>query len=162
MVILGIDPGIATIGYGIIKVHFKRTKRRNKVLKCLRFGCIKTDPTDDFPKRLVVLSKEVRKLVNTYRPKLVAIERIFFFKNKKTAIKVSEAIGAILLTLAKMKVPSIECSPLQVKKFLTKNGRADKKDVQKKVEKILKIRNVPLKDDAADALALSLYVANQT
>jgi len=159
MVILGIDPGTATTGYGVIKILSKKGKK-TRALKCLKFGCIKTEPKDNFPKRLLILSREIKKLVKIHRPKLAAIESLFFFKNQKTVIRVSEATGVIILILEKMRVPIIEYSPLQVKKFLTKNGRADKKDVQKKVEKILKIKDAALKDDAADALALALYAAN--
>jgi len=162
MVILGIDPGTATTGYGIIKTYFKKGERRARTLKCLGFGCIKTDPIDNFPKRLVVLSRGIKKLVKNYQPQLVAIESLFFFKNQKTIIRVSEAIGVTILVLEKMKIPIVEYSPLQVKKFLTKNGRADKKDIQKKVKKILKIKDVSIKDDAADALALALYAAHHT
>ena len=170
MVILGIDPGTATTGYGIMKIHFRNTKgkiakkkvkRKNKIFKCLKFGCIETEPKDSFPRRLVIISQEIKKLVKAYQPQLVAIEKLFFFRNKKTAIRVSEATGAILLILEKAKVPIIEFSPLQVKKFLTKNGRADKREIQRKVEKTLKIKKGKIRDDAADALAIALYAAHQ-
>lgn len=166
MIILGIDPGTANTGYGIIRVSCrktgkKKTRRSTKSLKCLKFGCIKTTPVERFPRRLITLSKELRKIVKTYQPKIVAVEKLFFFKNKKTVIRVSEATGVILLVLEKMKIPIVEYSPLQVKKFLTGNGRADKKDVQNEVEKILKLNNGRIKDDAADALALALYAAHQ-
>ena len=161
MVILGIDPGTATIGYGVIRVYSRKSKKRTGRFKCLKFGCIRTNPDDDFPKRLIVLQQEIRKLVKSYRPRLVIIETLFFFQNKKTAIKVSEATGVIILTLERMHIPMIECSPLQVKKFLTKNGRADKEEVRRMVKKVLKIKDPHMKDDAADALALALYAANQ-
>jgi len=158
MIILGIDPGTATTGYGAIKI-FSKNSKKNKTLECLNFGCIKTKPKDNFPKRLLILSQEIRKLVKTHKPQIAAIESLFFFKNQKTVIRVSEATGVIILTLEKMKIPIVEYSPLQVKKFLTQNGRAEKKDIQKKVGKILKIKGRLVRDDAADALALALYAA---
>ena len=159
MIILGIDPGTATTGYGIIQTKNKR--RGTKNLRCINFGCVETNKDLDFSKRLLFLSKEIRKITKDYQPELAAIETLFFFQNKKTAIKVSQAIGVILLTLEKMKIPIVEYSPLEVKKFLTKNGWAKKDDIQKRVKKVLKLKE-PLKpDDIADALALAIYAAHK-
>ena len=157
MIILGVDPGTATTGYGVINSSEKKDEKEN--LKCIDFGCIETKKDLYFPKRLILVSKEIRKLVKLYRPSLAAIEKLFFFKNHKTAISVSQSIGVIILTLERMKIPIVEYSPLQVKKNLTNNGRSDKKEVQKEVEKIYTLEKKIKKDDAADALAIATYAA---
>ncbi len=156
MIIIGIDPGTATTGYGVIQV---KNKSKAKEINCLECGCINTDKKDDFSKRLSVLSKEVKKLVKKYNPDLVAIEKLFFFQNFKTAMKVSQAIGVLFLVLGQMKVSFVEYTPLEVKKFLTKRGRADKKEVEKKVKKILNIKGKVSRDDTADALGIAIYAA---
>lgn len=156
---MGIDPGTATTGYGVIKVRQRKSKnRKTKKIEYLSHGCIETDCNDDFLKRLNTLSKEMRFLVKKHRPDFVAVEKLFFFQNFKTAMKVSQAMGVIFLTLAKMKVPVLEYAPLEVKKTLTKNGRARKKEVEKKVKKMLKLKEIK-KDDSADALAVAICAA---
>lgn len=157
MIIVGIDPGTATTGYGVVKVKSKN--RRAKELKCLDFGCIKTSQNDDFIKRFLVLSKEIKKLVKKHKPDFVAVEKLFFFQNFKTAMRVSQAIGVVFLTLGQIKVPVIEYTPLEVKKFLTKNGKAHKKEIEKRVRKVLKIKKKVKRDDPADALAIAIYAA---
>ena len=156
MIILGIDPGTATTGYGVVKVTKKGP--RSKSFKCLDYGCIETNKDEDFLKRLSILEKGIRKTVRFYQPNLVAVERLFFFQNFKTAMRVSQAIGVMLLTFEKMKIPVFEYAPLEVKKTLTKDGRAHKKEVEKKVKKMLKLKKIK-KDDAADALAIAICAA---
>lgn len=158
MIILGIDPGTATTGYGVVRV--KKQKKKKKDFQCLSYGCIETDCNDDFLKRLFFLSKELRKIVRKYNPDYVAVEKLFFFKNFKTAIKVSQAMGVIFLTLEKMKMPVVEFAPLEVKKVLTKNGRAKKKEVEIKVKKMLKLKEIR-RDDSADALAVAICAAHK-
>lgn len=154
MIILGLDPGTATTGYGVI-----RKSKRN--LRCIKYGCIETSALLSFSKRLLFLSKEVRSLVKIHHPQIVALETLFFFKNKKTIVRVSQATGVLLLTLGRLGVKTVEYSPQEVKKFLTKNGRAEKEEVQKKVKRSLNLKKVSLKDDAADALALAIYAASK-
>jgi crossover junction endodeoxyribonuclease RuvC len=156
MIILGIDPGTATTGYGVIKVTKKGPRSKN--FKCLDHGCIETECGQDFLKRLAKLSKEIRKITKEYQPDYAAVEKLFFFQNFKTAMKVSQAIGVILLTFERMRTPVVEYAPLEVKKALTRNGRAEKKDVEKKVKKMLKLKEIK-KNDAADALAIAICAA---
>jgi crossover junction endodeoxyribonuclease RuvC len=156
MIILGIDPGTATTGYGLIKVTKKGPRSKN--FKYLNHGCIETTCGDDFSKRLIVLSKKLKNLIKEQRPNYVAIEKLFFFQNFKTAMMVSQAIGVMFLILEQMKIPVVEYTPLEVKKFLTKNGRAHKKEVEEKVKKMLKLKKIK-KDDSADALAIAIFAA---
>ena len=148
MIILGIDPGTATTGYGVIK----KTKRN---LKCLTWGTIETNPSLSNGERLKNLQNQLNKLIKKYKPKLLTVEKIYFFKNIKTAIPVAQAKGTILLTAAKKKIPIFEFTPLQVKTAITGYGRADKKQVQKMIKRLLNLKKLP-KDDAADALGVAI------
>ena len=159
MIILGIDPGVATTGYGFIK-----TKRNTKhdirhTLKCLGYGCIKTTPEMPDAERLKKINQELNKIINKYKPQILAVENIYFFKNLKTAMPVSQAKGVILLTAAKKKIPVYEFTPLQIKMTVVGYGRAEKKQVQKMVEKILELEETPKPDDAADALGVAICYA---
>lgn len=150
MIVLGIDPGIATTGYGLINF-----KKKNDI-KCLSYGLIKTSPSSPTPERLKKINNELSKLMKVYRPKIMAIENLYFFKNLKTAIPVSQSCGVILLTAAKNKIPVEGFTPLQVKSIITKNGWASKSEVQKKIKKLLKLKELPEPDDAADALGIAI------
>lgn len=150
MIVLGIDPGTATTGYGLI-----RFKKKNDI-KCLGYGLIKTSPSSPTPERLKKINNELSKLIKVYRPKIMAVENLYFFKNLKTAIPVSQACGVILLTAAKNRLPVEGFTPLQVKSIITKNGWASKPEVQKKLKKILKLKELPRPDDAADALGIAI------
>ncbi|MBU0546879.1 MAG: crossover junction endodeoxyribonuclease RuvC [Patescibacteria group bacterium] len=155
MIILGIDPGTATTGYGIIQD--KKTKGKNRTFKCICCGTIQTKPTQSIPYRLQIIQKELAKIINQYNPEILVMERIFFFRNVKTIITVSQAQGIILFTAAKKKLPVYQFTPLQVKMTITGYGRAEKKEVEKKVKKIFKTKTLPSKsDDAIDALAIAL------
>lgn len=157
MIILGIDPGTATTGYGIIKKN-ENKKQKSKVIA---FGCIKTNPTSSPAERLNKLYNELNKIIAEYQPKVLAIENIYFFKNLKTALPVSQAKGVILLAGAKKKIPIYEFTPLQVKMAITGYGRAEKKQIQKMLPKILAdLEEIPMSDDAADALAIAYCCAN--
>lgn len=156
MIIIGIDPGTATTGYGIIKVE--KSGPRSKNLKYISHGCIETACGEDFSKRLLILSKKLKNLIKKEKPDFVAIEKLFFFQNFKTAMMVSQAIGVMFLILEQMKIPVLEYAPLEVKKFLTKNGRAQKKEVEEKVKKMLKLKKIK-RDDSADALAIAICAA---
>ena len=152
MFIFGIDPGIAITGYGIIE-------KDKKILRCISYGSIKTEPFLAPAERLNKLYNKLNKLLKEYQPKIVATETLYFFKNAKTAIRVSEARGVILLTAAKKKILIKEYTPLQVKINVCGYGRAEKKQVQKMVKKILNLEELPKPDDAADALAIALCAA---
>lgn len=149
MIVIGIDPGTATTGFGIIK----KTRGENKVVD---FGCIITKPGMPDAERLKILSNELNKLLKKHQPKVMAVENIFFFKNLKTVMPVSQAKGVILLAAAKKKIPVYEFSPLQVKMAVTGYGKAEKKQVQKMVFNLLNLKEIPKQDDAADALGIAL------
>lgn len=154
MTILGIDPGTATTGFGLIK----RDKKHN--LKLLEYGCIKTSSNLSTAERLNSLQKKLNSLLKKYKPDIAAVEDIFFFKNLKTAIKVSQARGVILLTAIRAKCRIEEYTPLQVKQAVHTYGRADKKQVQQMVKVILNLKQIPKPDDAADALAIAICCAH--
>lgn len=155
MIILGIDPGTATTGYGVVRAK-KINCRAKKNLKCLDYGVIKTSPLQPTGERLKKINNELDKLIKKYRPKVLAIESLYFFKNLKTALPVSQAKGVILLTAAKKRVPVQEFTPLQVKMIVAGYGRAEKAQVQEKIRALLSLENAPKSDDAADALATAL------
>jgi len=154
VIILGIDPGTANTGYGIIE--------KTKYLKCLDYNVIHTAPGIEPGERLRMINNELSKVIKKYQPDILAIEKLFFFKNLKTAIPVSQAKGSILLTAAKKKIPVWEYTPLQIKMTVTGNGRADKKQVQNSLKDMLKLKEIPKPDDAADALAVAVtYVLKE-
>jgi len=153
MKILGIDPGTATTGYGVLSA--KRSK-----LTLLDFGWIKTDKKDSLQDRLVIIQRETLALIKNHKPDVLALERIFFATNVKTAMSVSEATGVIKLAAAKGKVPIAEYVPMQVKMEVCGSGKADKERVKKEVRKLLSFRSPNHKktyfDDVCDALAVGI------
>lgn len=151
MIVLGIDPGTATIGFGVVE----KTKIAKKI-KVADYGCIKTDPKMTVGKRLEKLSEGIEKLIKIHRPDLLAIENLYFFKNIKTALPVSQAKGVILLMAEKSKVPVQEFTPPQVKMTITGYGKAEKKQVQKMVGIVLGLKEAIKSDDAADALGVAI------
>ena len=161
MIILGIDPGVATTGYGVIK----KQKDQNQRFKVLDFGCIITEQSLPAGERLKKIHKEVLKLIDKYKPDLVSVESLFFFKNLKTVMPVSQARGVILLATAQKKIVACEFTPLQVKMVVAGYGRAEKKQVQKMTKEILSLdkfdfkKNNRKKDDAADALGVAVCAA---
>lgn len=152
MIILGIDPGTAIVGFGFIK--------RGKHLSLIEYGCIRTTTDLTTAERLKVVYEELSSLIKKHKPNVVAVEDIFFFKNVKTAVKVSQARGVILLAIAKAKIPVEEYTPLQIKQAVACYGRAEKKQVQKMVQTILNLKELPKPDDAADALATAICCAH--
>jgi len=151
MIILGIDPGSTLIGYGAVKSE-------NRKLVCLDYGTIKIKAKETHL-RLVETRKSLKKLLAELKPDKVVLEKLFFFKNRKTAIEVSQARGVILLTLAENKIPVTEVAPLELKNALTGFGRASKGSIQKMVKLVLNLKEEPKPDDAADALALAILEA---
>ncbi len=148
MTILGIDPGTAITGYGVIVVQ--------KSPKCITYGCIKTDRGLADSERLRRIYVALIRLINEYRPDVMAVESIYFFKNMKTAMPVSQAKGVILLAAAQKKVKTFEFTPLQVKSAVTGYGKADKRQVQRMIRVTLRLKDIPKPDDAADGLGLAL------
>ncbi|OGM96359.1 MAG: crossover junction endodeoxyribonuclease RuvC [Candidatus Yanofskybacteria bacterium RIFCSPHIGHO2_02_FULL_38_22b] len=146
MIILGIDPGTTRIGIGVIK------KDRNK-LSCLYYGLIK-QPSP------ALITSEISELIRKYRPEVAAVEKIFFFKNQKTIILVSEMRGVILAALAVNGIPTREFTPLQVKQAVSGYGRSGKHQVELMVRMILGLNQEIKPDDAADGLAIAICCAN--
>ena len=149
MVILGIDPGLATVGYGVI------LKNGNSA-KVLDYGIISTSKNDTLPTRLKQIYASVTALIDKYQPDAVAMEELFFQNNQKTAIAVAEARGVSLLACIHKLNQLYEYTPLQIKSALTGQGRAEKRQVQYMVKAILNLKEIPKPDDAADALAVAL------
>lgn len=159
MIILGIDPGTATTGFGVIKKS-KKTKKKGKRMKCLDYGLIKTDPSLSDGKRLREIYNHLNRLIEKCKPKIIAVENLYFFKNLKTAIPVAQAKGIVLLAAAKKKIPIVEFTPLQMKMSITGYGRAEKRQIQRMIKKLLNLKKLP-PDDAADALGLAICCSRQ-
>ena len=149
-IILGIDPGFGRAGYGVIE------KTGSNSWRAVDFGCVDTSPRDQYLERLKTIHAEFSALIQKHRPTLVAVEKLFFFKNVTTAIQVAEARGVILLTAIQSGLAVDEVTPLQVKQALTGYGRAEKGQIGKMVGMILGIKKKITPDDAADALAIAL------
>lgn len=155
MLILGIDPGIATTGYGLLKIL-------PGGYEALDFGLIETEKNGEPGKRLVSIHKQMTKIIKTHNPDVVAIEKLFFATNAKTAMRVGQAQGVMIFSAAKSRTKVFEYAPGTIKKVVAGNGRADKKEVQKSLRVILgaKVRSKKKKkthfDNAADALAVAL------
>lgn len=154
MIILGIDPGTATTGYGIIQ-----SGKRKDEFKLVDFGVIATPPKLSDAERLKILADDLSKLIKKYKPTTVGVEKLFFTTNQKTAMAVSQARGVVLYIAQKHKLPILEFTPLQVKSFVCGYGKAEKRQVQFMVQKNLKLKTAPKPDDAADALAVALCTA---
>lgn len=155
MIYLGIDPGTATTGFGIIK----KTKNPKQEYEILEFGVVETPKTDSDSKRLQIIFEDLTGLIKKHKPDFIGIEKLFFATNARTAMTVSQARGIALLASEQAKVPILEFTPLQVKNTLCGYGKADKKQVQSMVQKTFKLKNIPKPDDAADALAIALCAA---
>jgi len=146
---MGIDPGTATTGWGVIENHKGKQN-------CIDFGVVATPKTKTESERLHIIYKDATKLFKQFKPDAVAVERIFFNTNVTTALTVGQARGVILLTIEQQGLPVCSYTPLQVKMALTGYGRADKKQMQEMVKVSLKLKTIPRPDDAADALAVAL------
>ncbi|MCD5384819.1 MAG: crossover junction endodeoxyribonuclease RuvC [Candidatus Pacebacteria bacterium] len=155
MIIIGIDPGTATTGYGIIKIE-------DKEHKCLDYGVINTSPKWSVGDRLYKIGVDLSDVLEKYNPDVLAIESLFFFKNVKTAIPVSQARGVILMIAAKKEIKTYEYTPLQAKMATVGYGRAEKKQIQEMVKILLNLDEVPKPNDAADALAIAIcHISSQ-
>lgn len=150
MVILGVDPGLATLGYGVIE------KDERGSFRMLDYGVVLTPKNEGLPVRLAILEEGLKKVLDKYHPDEVAMEELFFSKNITTGIAVAHARGVALLTCVKECGKLYEYTPMQVKQALTGYGKADKKQIQTMVTSMLKLQEIPKPDDAADALAIAL------
>ena len=153
MILIGIDPGTATTGYGVIEKHGDRVK----YIAC---GVISTPSTDEAHVRLKTIYDQFNALLDQYQPDTVATERLFFTNNVTTGIPVGRALGVILLAIAQRGLPWTEYTPTQVKSAVVGVGRAEKKQVQFMVTRLLNLTEVPKPDDAADALAVAICHAH--
>ena len=154
MIILGLDPGLATMGYGVIE------KQKNDNNVALDYGVVLTPKNESLPVRLAMLEEGVNKILNKYKPDEIAVEELFFVKNITTGIPVAHARGVMLLTCIKYCGKLYEYTPNQIKMSLTGYGRADKIQMQQVVTSLLHLSKIPRRDDAADALAVALCHAH--
>ena len=150
MIIVGFDPGLATLGYGVIK----KEARGKPVM--LDYGVVSTPKEENLAVRLCMIEKGVKAIIDKYKPDEIAIEELFFAKNVTTGINVAHARGVVLLTCIKECGRIYEYTPLQIKQALTGYGRAEKKQIQAMVKTFLGLNAIPKPDDAADALAVAL------
>ena len=149
MIILGIDPGVATIGFGLVRAE----RNRNQLL---RYGVITTPPGIPLSNRLLQISNDMEELIHAFHPDEMAVEELFFTKNITTGIAVAHGRGVILLAAEKLGVPVFEYTPMQVKQAVTGYGKAVKPQVQEMTRRLLGLQKVPQPDDTADALALAI------
>jgi len=145
MIILGIDPGTAETGYGLVSYQ----RRQPKLLDC---GVIRTDSDREDPYRLLMMEKEMRRIIRQHQPDLLTIESIFFFQNRSSALAVSQMKGVVLLAAEKHKLPIYEFSPLEIKLAVTGWGRAGKEDVQVAVQQLFALKDNNYSNHATDAL----------
>jgi crossover junction endodeoxyribonuclease RuvC len=153
VIVLGIDPGTASLGYGIVE----RTAGR---LREVDHGCLTTSPDMTLPERLLEIHALVDELISLHQPNLLGVERLFFSRNVQTAFAVGQARGVVLLAAAQHGTPVREATPNEVKSAITGYGAADKEQVQRMVQLVLGMSELPRPDDAADALAIATWVAN--
>jgi crossover junction endodeoxyribonuclease RuvC len=153
LIVLGIDPGTAITGYGIVE----RTGSR---VRALDYGCIQTPSDRPLAERLLEIHAAISDLIESHQPTLVAVERLFFNRNVQTAFAVGQARGAVLLTAAEHGLPVFEFTPNEVKIAVTGYGRAPKGQVQRMVQTVLGLPDLPRPDDAADALAIAICLAH--
>lgn len=149
MRILGIDPGIGRMGWGVIDVVSQKSQ-------VISYGCLETEASDAIPTRLATVYTFVKEVILTHKPEVLAIEDLFFNNNAKTAFVVGQARGVILLAAAQQKLDIAIYTPLQVKMAVSGYGRADKNQVGQMVKTLLKLDSIPKPDDTADALAIAL------
>ena len=149
MIILGIDPGVATIGFGLVRAE----RNRNQLL---RYGVITTPTGIPLSNRLLQISNDMEELIHAFHPDEMAVEELFFTKNITTGIAVAHGRGVILLAAEKLGVPVFEYTPMQVKQAVVGYGKAEKRQVMLMTQRLLHMKEIPRPDDAADALALAI------
>ncbi len=153
MIVLGIDPGYAITGWSVVE-------SKGQDLRVIDYGCVYTEKDIEHKDRLYILYQEIEKIIKKYKPKVGVIEDIFFYKNVKTALKVGQARGVLILACVRNNLDVHEFTPLQVKQALIGYGRADKSQIQKMIKMILGLKEIPKPDDAADALAVAVTYLN--
>jgi crossover junction endodeoxyribonuclease RuvC len=153
VIVLGIDPGTAALGYGIVE----RTGSR---LRPVDYGCFSTSADTPMPERLLAIHGQMVELIELHRPELVAVERLFFSRNVQTAFAVGQARGVVLMSAAQAGLPVREATPSEIKTAIAGDGRADKEQVSRMVQLMLGMGERPTPDDAADALAIAIWAAH--
>jgi crossover junction endodeoxyribonuclease RuvC len=153
VIVLGIDPGTASMGYGIVE-------RTGASLRAVDYGCVSTSADTPLPDRLNVIHAQVAELIDTHKPDFLAVERLFFSRNAQSAFGVGQARGVVLLAAAQAGIPVREATPNEIKVGVTGYGAADKEQVGRMVAVILQLPEVPRPDDTADALATAICLAN--
>lgn len=149
MIILGIDPGVATVGFGIVSAN-------SGEIKAHRYGVITTPAKMRLALRLKQINTDISELIKAFKPDAIAVEELFFNTNHKTVLTVAQGRAAVILAGEEHGIPMFEYTPLQVKKAVTGYGRAEKKQVMEMVQKLLALESIPKPDDAADALAIAI------
>ena len=149
MKILGIDPGMAIVGYGIIEYEEDK-------IELVTSGSVQTDKSLSDSKRLLEIYNDLSVIADKYKPDCASVENLFFFKNQKTVIPVAEARGVILTVLEKFNIPTYSYTPMEVKQVLTGYGRADKREVEQMVKIALNTETLPKLDDTVDAIAIAI------
>jgi len=149
MKILGIDPGMAIVGYSIINFDGEN-------ISLLNSGSIRTSKYDKEPRRLLEIYEDMKTIIETYKPDVASIEKLFFFRNQRTVMPVAHARGVILTALEKYSVPVFEYTPMEVKQVLTGYGRADKNEVKNMVQFTINSENLPKLDDTVDSIAIAI------
>jgi crossover junction endodeoxyribonuclease RuvC len=150
MLVIGIDPGTAITGYGLV------SESEDGSLEAVDYGVIQTPANSPMPERLALLYKKLTEILDEHRPDGSAVEMLFFQRNVKTAITVGQGRGVVLLALAQAGVPIAEYTPLEIKQAITGYGKADKRQMQEMVRTLLRLEETPKPDDAADALAVAI------
>lgn len=152
---MGIDPGIAILGYGLVEY-------KGNSFKVIDYGAVTTEAGTPMSYRLTIIHKQLSELLDKYKPDAYAIEELFFNKNIKTALTVGHARGVAIVAAANLGIPIYEYTPLQVKQAIAGYGRADKKQMQQMVKILLNLKEVPKPDDVADALAVAICHGNSS
>ena len=153
--ILGLDPGLAILGFGVIDYNPDNMRSLNPDIQAVDYGIVQTPARTDTGKRLCTIYDDLHSVIEEYKPDLVSIEKLFFYKMGNT-ILVAQARGVVMLVLAQHNLPFVEFTPAQIKQSITGYGNADKADVQDAVTRELNLESVPKPDDAADGLAVAL------
>lgn len=153
--ILGLDPGLATLGFGVIDTYPQTPTEITGSASMIDFGVIQTTPKQEMGQRLCTIYDDLHTLIEQFKPDLAVVEKLFFYRMGNT-ILVAQARGVLMLVLAQHQIPLMEFTPAQVKQALTGYGKADKREVEQAVAKELHLTKIPKPDDAADALAIAL------
>ncbi len=153
MIVVGIDPGIARVGYGVLD-------KTGRYPTPITYGCIETKSSLAQSQRLREVYEKISQVLDEYNPECVAIEQLFFSRNTTSAMQVSEARGVLLLAVEQRDIPIAEYTPNQIKQAVTGSGRADKHQVQEMMRRLLRLQEIPRPDDAADGLAVALCHIN--